>query len=799
MKSALMAVPMGILMVSAAMAAPSSAETGAVLQTRVIVSDDFESGIVASGTTDAYGKKTGMRLHAEYPRLRAFLGGHDPSGVTGVYLHTNSAASGSNAIQIVRSKDISDGYPILSWWLFNDEVVRSGNLIISFDHKYPKEEGNSLSIQTRAYQGIWSFRNHRQDAFSLIITEGWAQLSGKRMPAVADVWTRYELSFPLGRDPGTVRLRAFNDVLGEQVIEAPMSRPHLTIDWIGFMVQGQEERRVLLDNIDIYVENEQAPVTEDQETAPPDHGEDGWGLAPAALLDVFPDSSYEGGAQGKTEISSTYYPSGSTWLRELDERVVFHRELKSDRGQADSFSLRIGKGGQVYSLRGAFGESVPPSFREDGASSPWNDEVWQFVAICGKYNDTLHARGELSDEVKQRIDKTGFPRLHYFIHNSGAYMEGDLHGLDNLYCPMLAADAPGDGRTYRTINWGLIPWNTPHRSPLLYYVQTRDLGDGVIELTYVVHNFSVRDDIVFDWLNAPWGGTRYTSLPFHYMSRPDGELWDAKTFFVDMDSWESPISVRETGGWNLSAAGEDPDSPSLALVFGRDKRLEEEQEKRRRGEPWCQVDGSIYRGARAFVADEFLGQSIPYRPDNAFRNYDVAVVIPKFLIRPGESVWYRSYLVVNSRDKAVAKAKELVDHVDYGLVHVDPETTSMVTVKVDGAPGFNLYSKPVPGSQPLFLLENETTGQEIITTDLYRFFDKEKLNWELPDTHPDADYYNSAYAYRLEQHNTKWKRLLGYGLKNKPGDTSFVQLSGMLDPLLFPEADPYHLDLWVRK
>ena len=29
----------------------------------------------------------------------------------------------------------------------------------------------------------------------------------------------------------------------------------------------------------------------------------------------------------------------------------------------NSYQIRIGKGGNLYSLRGAFGESVPPQFR----------------------------------------------------------------------------------------------------------------------------------------------------------------------------------------------------------------------------------------------------------------------------------------------------------------------------------------------------------------------------------------------------------------------------------------------------
>ncbi len=123
----------------------------------------------------------------------------------------------------------------------------------------------------------------------------------------------------------------------------------------------------------------------------------------------------------------------------------------------------------------------------------------------------------------------------------------------------------------------------------------------------------------------------------------------------------------------------------------------------------------------------------------------------------------------------------------------------MVNANVPGAPPFKLLSKPVPGSQPLFLIENATTGQEIVTTDMYAFFDKEKLDWNLPPEHPDAAYYNQAHAYRLEKHNTNWKRLLGYGYVDQPNDSSFTRLSALLDPVLFPQTNRYHLDLWVKR
>jgi hypothetical protein len=775
---------------------------------RVLVRDDFEEGIVKTETHNAVGDKTGYFLDGPAPRLRAHVAGVDPANRSGIFLETGNAAAGTNSIRLQNATGMNLGHlPAFSWWLYNENIIQSGTLTIAFDVKIPAASGNDIILLARRFEGAEPYHTTKKEAISLSLSTSGVSFFNQSLPLSLANWTRIELSIPVGVASGPAFLKVKNPEIGERVLEAIAEGTKPGIDWIGFLMPGLKDGEVFFDNIEIVVMDEKPLANTAAKKIEPDPAY--WAAAPAELLDVFPPSTVKmPGKEGETVTATSYYPSGSTWQKDLDERWVFHREIKHVQDKDNSFALRVGRGGQIYSLRGPFGESLPPSWRPDGPSSPWNDEVWQFVAICEKYNDTLFKRGKISDEVKQRIEKTGFPRLHQFIHNSGAYMESGLEVMDNLYCPMLAAAASDDGRIYRTLNWGLVPWNTPHRSPLLYYVQTRDVGDGVIELTWVVHNFSVREDMVFDWLNAPWGGTRLTSLPYHYVSTPDGRLMDRKEVHQTKDMWNKPVDVRETGGWNLSCANENPDSPSLALVFGRDRHLEEELKKVAEGQPHCQFANSIYRDASTLGKGDFREQDWLQAPENAHRNYDVAVVIPKFRLAPGTTIWYRSFLVVNSKDRAIELAKSLVDSVDYGLLTFDPASTPLVPVFIQdgrvvekggsGSPAFELFARPVPGTMPVFLVENLTTGQEIITTDMYAFFDKEKLNWEIPPEHPDADYYNTGYAYRLEKHNSKWKRLLGYGYVNRPDSGSYRKLSDLLKPALFPAPDTYHLDLWVK-
>lgn len=526
-----------------------------------------------------------------------------------------------------------------------------------------------------------------------------------------------------------------------------------------------------------------------------------------ALLDVFP-SSIGANASGGSSLSWEYTPSKSIWAAGLDERQVFQVELQHQQDKESSFALRVGKGGQIYSLRGAFGESVPPSWREGkDARSPWNDEVWQFVAVCTKYNGppALQREGHLSEAEAARLKSSPFA-LTYFIHNSGAYIPGSS-AVSSLYCPQLAESAAEQGRVYRTLNWGLVPQvRTIHRSPILYYTQVRDAGDGIIELTWVVHNFSVRQDIVFDYLNGPWGGTRATSLPLTYVSSPRGLPILREELFAK--KYDGAVDVRQTGGWSLACASEAADSPSLALVYGRDKHLERALDKSVAEEERVQFAPTLFRDFRAgepMYRNQWKDWQT--RPENSFRNYDVIEVIPKLRLKPGMSIWYRSFLVVNRRDRAIELAKSLVEKVDYGQLTFEAADTPTVPVFVrDGKvvasgsePAMKLYARPVRGAMPLFLIENAETGRQVITTDPYHFVAKSPLNLGLSKEHSPTEYLAEAQGYSMDQNNTRWRRLLGYALVSRPAAGHFKRLSEILDSTMFPAPDEYQLDLWAPR
>jgi len=450
--------------------------------------------------------------------------------------------------------------------------------------------------------------------------------------------------------------------------------------------------------------------------------------------------------------------------------------------------------------------------------------------------DRVAASGKHSLEIRDAagLDAGWQPLVRMFLHST---LEGAL------YSPTLAHDIIGSGRVFRTVNWGLVPQlKTISRSPILYYTQIRDVGDGIIEMTYIFHNFNVRDDIDYGHLNTPWGSTRFSSLPHFYVNSPDGELMKYGEF---KGAWHDPasannqpsagiIDVRKTGGWNLNSASEADDAPSLALVFGRDRHLEAEQERARNGQPYAQFRESAFRFGIYPQPDDWRT-----RPENSWENWYGQALLPKLHLKQGNTVWYRFFFVINQKGRAIELADSLVDKVDYGLLIFDAADTPRVPVYVeagdrgqesgvslasgppsspgpsrpegrrwprDGAalldatrPTFCLFAHPVTGTMPLFLIENATTGQQVITTDPYIFVPQEKMNYAVPDG-PKWDLYRNAVGYdmREDRNNSRWKGLLGYGYVNKPAGGSYSLLSETVGDTIFPAPTTYHLDLWVE-
>ena len=98
------------------------------------------------------------------------------------------------------------------------------------------------------------------------------------------------------------------------------------------------------------------------------------------ILQVFSDSDAPtaGGFSFTTTTDTDL--SGSNWGFGVDESTVYHAALKHQQtgGVANrDWEIRIGEGGQIYSLRSEFGEIVPPQ----SLGRHFVDEVFQSISV----------------------------------------------------------------------------------------------------------------------------------------------------------------------------------------------------------------------------------------------------------------------------------------------------------------------------------------------------------------------------------------------------------------------------------
>ncbi len=397
-----------------------------------------------------------------------------------------------------------------------------------------------------------------------------------------------------------------------------------------------------------------------------------------------------------TQFSATraWDPSGSAWSLSLHEAHVSHTRLSQDvlgggTGTTNrSWELRVARGGFVYSLRTpALGETVPPSYRSDGDTSPWNDEVWQGVAV-----------GPLNDPAN------GSP---YFMHQSGVYMKDPIL-REPLYSPEVAAHLDADDRSFTTVTW------TPHahiniyvdddlsndwKSYLLAYTRYKDLGQGVIEVTLGYYNYG--PDLL-NWFNMPWGGVRRTSTEYAFTAQPGGATWSGPV----TNGWGSVASFNGTGGWQGYSATSDGTTPALGFVYGKDT---DPLPSEHVGASWFRCG---YAGG-TFSTNE-----------TSWRNYFVSTAVRRYNLSQGHGIWSRTYFVLGD------DIQDLSDRIaDRGLVNVEFSTfdytesaTPLIGYRFAGSGGdFRveehsgasqvwLYAHPVTGSFPIFeIIESDGT------------------------------------------------------------------------------------------
>lgn len=416
---------------------------------------------------------------------------------------------------------------------------------------------------------------------------------------------------------------------------------------------------------------------------------------------VFPPRENWAADDTPLQIVSDYDPSGSAWWMDFSEEWIFRYALKKEPTATPHWQMRIGEGGQIYSLIAYGNEWIPPQYRSPGDPSgpdyaPWVDEVFQTVAVFRDKNRPTEGEA-------------------YFLHGAGIYLRDPPYTDGNpFYSPTVASAMVPHQRELAMVNWSQhahVP--TIHRSGLLVFNQFIDRGNGIIELNWVLHNFG---EDVLDFFNMPWGGVRRSSLPHHFLYHTDGSREELTGTWGEGNT----IAISQTGGWASYTASEQPDAPALGMVFGRDNMSVFEGR-------WSE---SRWRwGTAGNWPDEGT-------PEQDWRNYFVGATQVRVYLDPGQTMHKRFFMLIGEEREVAGLVEEydLVGRAVGSKINYSAEEAPPVKLVAGDRDGitvphpefhssaeawFHLASVPVSGWYPVFLMRS-SSGEYIISDDPYR-------------------------------------------------------------------------------
>jgi hypothetical protein len=393
---------------------------------------------------------------------------------------------------------------------------------------------------------------------------------------------------------------------------------------------------------------------------------------------IFPDDGPAILDNSGLSFTTNYVPSNSFWASPFPESDVYHALLKYDHpsNPDQSYELRLGKGGQIYSFLTSSGETVPPQYP---AVAPWVDEVWQMVAVDGVLNDPLND-------------------LAYFIHQAGVYLKTPEQ-MQPFYSPIIAEYYDDEDQSYTIVNWGLQAHTSDnlfsgYTSSLLYYTRYKNIGNGIIQVDYLMYNFG--DDTI-SFINIPWGGVRRSTYDHWFASNPD------HTYYEETGTFTSYTELlTNTGGW--AAFSSDPlgSAPTLALIMDNDEgtlRLGDAGQISNR-------DYTVFEGIKFPGTDLTSGKAIRAR-NYYLLDSDINSIQTNIINNLENETYYGPF----------NKSSTEVDSTAYSF---DYQGNELIATETNYANGLQLKLRPFLNSYPVFLMQSTDEAYRI-TSDLYTY------------------------------------------------------------------------------
>ena len=397
----------------------------------------------------------------------------------------------------------------------------------------------------------------------------------------------------------------------------------------------------------------------------------------------------------------------------LNESSVFRASLshKSDF-DSQNWEIGIGRGGQIYSFKTTAGELIPPQYHK---GAEWIDEVFQVVTA----NTLTNNRDPIAYSSRNFVHQAGT----YWSKSLGQGINKETTFLDpkrlgkSFNSPMLAENFDAKENAYYSLVWGQhshVP--SIYRSKQLFYTKIKDLGDGVIEFTNVITNSG---DYTINWLNLPWGGVRKSVLPTQIISDRATESYkESLSNFGQVTYAETKpdddmglIDHDKTLGW--FAWVNKNKNQGLGLVFGQDQYFDK-------------INADYHWKPSHFK----WGYQRATEKDHA-----VGVNILPVNIEPGQSFYYRYYMVVGSLEHIAEKGTAYNQHVEYGLLDIAENSAATLGFKtkdingegelqhVEENPDFSLFADPVKNAEPMFLMQDTGTNAHFVSNNPFEITD----------------------------------------------------------------------------
>ena len=495
------------------------------------------------------------------------------------------------------------------------------------------------------------------------------------------------------------------------------------------------------------------------------------------ITSFFQDNGLESTGGGTFNFTTNYSSSNSTWQLDWDESHVFQSLMSyTDNSNTNqSFELRFGKGGQIYSLKMGgvednnpnnngslnFGEILPPQYRgsvsEQGGgladqppSNPvkphhgnwaaWNDEVWQMVG---------------SDQID--FESNGDPNKTQNIHQAGPYMNNFSHRDSDhteapFYSPMVQSYFNSSDQSFSAIYWGqsedpdyvvdssdfilndgsehpdqviLNDVTDPFRPSVLFFQRYKNLGDGVIQVDFLIYNYHRTRGI--DYWNVPWAGIRHSSLPYAFISNSPTDT-NSYEQIINLPVWTEGANRAVTGsnsqssGWFVFSSESDGNGPSIAFITANQTNIPSNAYSDLRY--GTALGANNIRDCSIFSRRSIGG---PVNPNTNLKTWGLVA---------GESLQGRYFVVLDSNINNIINQmniRNLIESSSMEMVTIaeNPENQIHYNFSFNSSGDYTpievseqdalltLNSKPFTGSYPVFIISTE--NETVLSSNPYYF------------------------------------------------------------------------------